>query len=397
MAKKPVVKPTNEPKKEANAEKGSVEKVDSGLATADKATALPKTQIPKPKRSLSSKALSVIALLFAGGAAALYGGPKLAPMLPSGLSPVANFFSPGEAAASDKIQALSADLSARLELLESAKAPDVSEQFQSLSGEINEKITNLSDQVAASDSQDIEARLTAVETQLSGLTAQVSSLGQNLSGVEAGDATAELSAYQAVIDGLKAEIATLSSKQGLIGQRIDEVTATTDRRVEQANETISEITRSKALSDIATALEAGNSFTDALMMLTDGGVDVPPALNDVANGVTTLANLKSSFSAAAHAAIKASFNQDKPADLTGKVASFFKSQVTVRSLEPQEGMSADAILSRVQAAMDAEDLGVALSQANDLSGASKAAMETWLSAAKTRQAALDAVAALTAN
>ena len=360
--------------------------------------------VVKKKMGFSSQVLSALVLLFAGGAAALYVGPKLAPMLPSGMAPVAQFLSPGEASATDKIANLQAELNRRITAIENKEAPDVTAQFTTLSADMNSRITALSDQVSAADSADIEARLTAVETQLSGLTARIDSLSIPSSD----DGSVNVSGFQATIEGLKAQIETLSSKQGMIGQKIDDVAANTNRRVEEAQTkvaeveenamaTISDITRAKAISDIAGALETGGDFSAALTTLSDGGVTVPADLSNVAAGVPTLATLKTDFSSAAHAGLKASIKQETPENLTGKLAGFFKSQVTVRSLEPQEGETTDAVLSRIQGALDGEDLAAALQQAAGLNDAAKSAMANWLSDAQTRQTALDAVATFSKN
>ena len=74
-----------------------------------------------------------------------------------------------------------------------------------------------------------------------------------------------------------------------------------------------------------------------------------------------------------------------------------KSQVTVRSLEPQDGTSTDAILSRIQGALDNDNLVDALAQADGLNDISKSAMADWLASATTRQSALYAVSALAGN
>jgi len=418
MAKKPVVKATKDAVKDSA--EGVVEKVESDVVDVksevvekvdEKASEVIADDVPrqaKSKSSFSSKALGAIALLLLGGAAALYGGPKLAPMLPAGMAPVANFLSPGEASASDQIATLGSDLDARLNALENAKAPDLSEELKSLNADIDSRLTGLSDQMNAVDGTDIETRLAAVETQLTGLTATMDSLNAQLAGVEGGQGNADLTVYQSVIDGLKAEVAALSTKQGAMTQRIDEVSANTDRRVEEAEvkvaqveetaqESISDISRAKALTDIAAAMESGADFSAALSSLTDGGVEVPAALMDLAGGVPTLATLKSGFSDAAHAGLKASIKEETSNGLGGKLTGFLKSQITVRSLEPQEGTSADAVLSRIQGALDDDNLMGALEQVSGLSDASKTAMTGWLSSAQTRQSALDALLALTAN
>jgi hypothetical protein len=402
MAKKPVVTDVNDTEE---LPKGDDVTVDAVVTEAEVA---PETDVsitePKKKSSFSGKVLSALALLLAGGAAALYGGPKLAPMLPAGMAPVAQFLSPGEASTGDKLASLEEKLNTRLTAIENVEAPDVKAAFTDLSADMNSRITALSDQVTATDSGDIEARLTAVETQLSGLAASI----ETLSVPANADGSVDVSGFQATIDGLKAQIETLSSKQGMMGQKIDDVAANTNRRVEEAQTkvtqveetaqaTITDITRAKAISDIAGAMETGGDFSAALATLTDGGVSVPDALTSVAGGVTTLTTLKSDFSSAAHASLKASIKGETPDSMTGKLAGFFKSQVTVRSLEPQEGETTDAILSRIQGALDGEDLGAALQHAAGLNDASKSAMANWLSAAQTRQTALDAVSAFSKN
>jgi hypothetical protein len=392
MAKKPVVTDVIE-----NEEQPQVD----DAVSADVETETP-DPTPSKKSSVSGKVLGALVLLLAGGAAALYGGPKLAPMLPAGMAPVAQFLSPGEASATDKIANLEAALNTRLTTLESAEAPDVTGQFTALSADMNSRITALSDQVTASDSGDIESRLTAVETQIAGIAATIDSLSAPT------DGSVDVSGFQATIDGLKAQIETLSSKQGMIGQKIDDVAANTNRRVaeaqtkvaeveENAASTISDITRAKAISDIAGALEAGGDFSAALTTLKDGGVTVPTELVELGAGVPTFATLKADFSSAAHAGLKASIKGETSDNMSGKLVGFFKSQVTVRSLEPQEGENTDAVLSRIQGALDGENLADALQQAAGLNAASKSAMANWLSAAQTRQTAWDAVATVSKN
>lgn len=417
MAKKPKVEPTQEldgKVTDENVTKGRltpedmdlVEGSDSDLDTSSQ-TDVGVIASEKPQKK-SSKLLPAAVLLLAGGGAALYGGPKLAPHLPAGMAPVAEFLSPGEATARDQIANLEKQLATRIEALENAEAPDISAELASLNSGIEERITGLSDQIAATDSGDIEARLAAVETQLSGLSASMETLTNKMAGVSSGEASPELASYQSVIDGLRAEIAALSSKQGMIGQRIDEVAVKTDRRVEEADAkveevtqtaqaSISDITQAKAISDIAAAIESGTGFADALTTLSDGGVTISAALMDAGAGVATLAKLKADFSSAAHGALKASIKSEADTGTTSKLMGFLKSQVTVRSLEPQDGETTDAVLSRIQGALDADNLSDALMQAAGLNEVSKSAMSDWLASATKRQSALDAVSALSGN
>jgi hypothetical protein len=421
MAKKPDAEPTKElddGAKETNATTGRltaeemdlVEDSDVDQKDLESLDGVSESSVEvlaaKPKKS--SKVLPAVALLAIGGGAALFGGPKLAPYLPAGMAPVADFLAPGQATARDQIAVLDTQFSNRIDALENAKVPDLSADLQSLGADLKGRITGLSDQVSASDSGEIEARLTFVETQLSGLSATLENLTTQMSGVASGEASPELASYQSVIEGLRAEIATLSSKQGMIDQRIDEVAVKTDRRVDEADAkvvevqetaqaSISDMAHAKSVSDILAALEAGTDFSRALTTLSEGGITVPVALSDVATGAPTLATIKTGFSGAAHAALKASIKSESDSGVTNKLMGFLKSQVTVRSLEPQDGETTDAILSRIQGALDGDNLSDALAQAAGLNDISKTAIADWLASATTRQSALDAVSALSGN
>ena len=57
--------------------------------------------------------------------------------------------------------------------------------------------------------------------------------------------------------------------------------------------------------------------------------------------------------------------------------------------QPKEGDSGDAILSRAEAAVKAEDYATALAELDSLPEAAKAEMEAWMARAQAR---LDAVA-----
>lgn len=60
-------------------------------------------------------------------------------------------------------------------------------------------------------------------------------------------------------------------------------------------------------------------------------------------------------------------------------------------------MTPDAILSRMEAALKADDLTTVMSEADSLPSEAKAAMSDWLALAKRRFAATDAFARLAAE
>lgn len=365
----------------------------------------PLEEFEEHHRSLSSRILSVLAVLVIGGGIALWGGPKLAPYLPAGLAPVANFLAPGQNAADVKIEQLRSDVTAQLDQINTGPDTDlittmIEEAIAgSLSGQ-DQEIDALRDQIAASDSAEIESRIATLETRLEGLSSELQVLidGVHASGETLNaETTDQLSTYAAAISGLKAEIADLASKNGALSQRIDEVAASSARKVEEAETMASTIAMSADLlaqiSAVEKALESGSPFDKNLQVIA-GLTDqhIPTALSGVATtGVAAMATLKSDFPPAAHAALRASIKESADAGTIGKLSAFLQSQIGTRSLKPKEGSDTDAVLSRIEDLLNKGDLSGALNEAEALSLASAAAMSDWLSAATTLNGAKTAL------
>lgn len=350
--------------------------------------------------SLSSKILTGLVLLFMGGALALWGGPKLAPHLPAGLAPVAQFLAPGQNTSAE-LDALNAEIAG---VKAAQQNNTVAQDVATLKEQTGAQIQALSDQIAATDGEAIEARLAEVETQLGGLSVQMSTLTESLTGMSqqteglSAESNAQIAAYKAQIEGLKAEISQLSSMQGSLSQKIDDVSVTSERKVAAAEQKVSTVEVAKGFADIAIALDNGVPFADQLGVFDVAGMELPTALSTAADrGVPTLAALKSDFSGAAHSALKAAIKADGDTGVAARFGSFLKSQVTVRSLEPRDGDDADAVLSRMQGHLDADQLDVALQEATLLDNAATAAMSDWLGKAQARVAAINALQELKSN
>jgi len=69
-----------------------------------------------------------------------------------------------------------------------------------------------------------------------------------------------------------------------------------------------------------------------------------------------------------------------------RLLAFMKAQFGVRSLEAQPGTSAEAILSRAQAAVTKGDLNAALSELNNLPQLGQDHLQDWIAAAQNRVA-----------
>ena len=348
------------------------------------------------KINFSRYVVEIIFLLFIGGFIALFFGPKLAPIMPAGMAPIAKFISQGEASLSEKLEKLNSDLSKRLSLLENAKYPDFNKELKELSIVLNSQIMILSDRISIIDDQDISVSLSNIKLRVSELSTQIDNLSYASIDMLTQESKAGVRDHELVLIRLKSEIKTLSSKQDLLTQRINEMTFT--KIVPNVkNIIIPDTDQIIAIDEIKSALKLGSEFVDALAALSKTGVEVPIALNEARNGVATLSLLKANFPAAARAGLKASIKQESSPGLTGKIMGFLKSQVTIRSLDSQEGASTDAVLSRIQVALNNDNLSGVLFQKNDLDEPTRLAMNSWLLAVKKRQAALDAVANLLIN
>ena len=157
---------------------------------------------------------------------------------------------------------------------------------------------------------------------------------------------------------------------------------------------------SKDLNDfdkIKEALNFGGPYKLALEEISKKEIQIPKALLDNSEGVVTMNYLKTNFPTVAHASLKASLKQSDESGLGGKLLGFLKSQVTVRSLDAQEGNSVNAILSRMQVALNNDDLSEVIRQSSDLNGAAKSEINDWLSLAVKRQKTVDAFSEMLGN
>ncbi len=410
------------------------------------------------RSSLAGRFLWLLLLLLGGAGLALWGGPKLAPMLPEPLQPLAKYLTPGASEVktsldevNTEIAALRTDTQAKIEALPApvgqaaideaiAKAVGTARtETEAAMTERTDKLAAdlaaLSDKVTAADSGEIEGRLSSLESKIAGMSTEFASLQSALGELKTSTgesdnntATAELSAelaakmaaYAASLDGLKAELAEVSTQNGEVRQRIDEVEAATARQISEADarvearinaaderteemEQTAEVAAKAAeieaaMRNVRAKLDNGAAFSDELAVVVDAaGVDLPEALMMHAeNGVPTAASLEGGFGNAASAAIRSSIKADADAGTVSGFRAFLKSQVVTRSLSPQDGDGTDAVLSRMEAGFKNGDLAATLSEAEALPAPAAEAMADWLTKARTRAEALSGFDALNA-
>ena len=278
---------------------------------------------------------------------------------------------------------------------------------------IDATIADVADRIPERDTETpaaVEAlgsQLEALRSDVAGLRSTVDSLSDTVANLAIGGD-----------DGQEAPdfAAAFENQMSQFQAEVDRVTANAAAEAEAAR-TEAEATRAAAEAEAAAALEAaavaerqanlraglaevqiaidtGAPFAGALGLLD--GVEIPQALASVAeDGVLPLTELQRTFPEAARAALQAADRSpDEAASPVGKFTAFLLAQTNARSLEPRDGDSADAVLSRAEAALKSGDLAATLSEIGALAEGPLSAISSWLEGANTRNAAVAAVAEL---
>ena len=377
MAKKPIKKD----KQEANIE----DQIDNEILNQETVGDL------KSNNNIIKYSMIIIFSLICGGIITLSFSTKISALLPSGMAPLARFLSPSEALAIERIQIYKLETDNRLNKIENIKHPNVDLKIKELRDEISNDIAQISKELTEIDNSKIENRLSELEKKITNTLTLVDELVFNSSkNVIINDSPLNKN-YDLIIKKLRSEITFLSNQQNFLIEQFN--------TLKNANLNTSK-KNSKDLNDfdkIKEALNFGGPYKLALEEISKKEIQIPKVLLDNSEGVVTMNYLKTNFPTVAHASLKASLKQTDESGLGGKLLGFLKSQVTVRSLDAQEGNSINAILSRMQVALNNDDLSEAIRQSSDLNGAAKSEIKDWLSLAVKRQETVDAFSEMLGN
>ncbi len=332
--------------------------------------------------NLSSSILRVLAILVIGAVSALWAGPKLAPMLPAGLKPVADFLSP-QADISAQLTALQTDFENRIAKIESGKnqqdpmaqiSPAL-DQLKSSDAELTANIDTL-----AQTGKILEETVASLQAEVTKIIARQALSAQN------GQVSDE------ALQQFETRLAAIAAAQ----QELNQSQTMAVKAQQDAKGKLRLAGATNALTQISDALETGKPFQEALSQLSDvANLTVPAELADIATkGTPSLFALKQQLPQLARLALRndaAASADDTP---LGKFSSFLKSQVGTRSLEPQTGDGLDAVLSRIEAALEAGNPGNALTQTSTLSDSALQVMGDWVASLTQLNNATNAVQAL---
>ena len=348
----------------------------------------------EPRPSLAARALRGLLLVSIGIIVALWGAPKLAPVLPAGLGPVAEFLMPGQSDAKASVAALRTELDQKLANVLKSTGIDQTAINKSISAYAvtqAEEIEIIKDALFSIQSQDIETRIALLESRFKGLSAEISAVTERVllqipknDAILSETAVTELSDYSAALEKLKSQVSELSVTNSILSQKIEEASKASSRRIKEAEKEATKqvvsIAIKKNLADVAIALDRGGPFKaslDALALAT--GVKIPESLAIIAvNGSTSWLTLRNGFSEVAHKALRADIQAKVDDGSISKLGAFFKTQVGTRSLERKEGPETDAILSRVEDDLLNRRLDAALIEANSLPSSVKSAISVWV-------------------
>ena len=377
MAKKPIKKD----KQEANIE----DQIDNEILNQEAVGDL------KSNNNILKYSMIIIFSLICGGIITLSFSTKISALLPSGMAPLARFLSPSEALAIERIQIYKLETDNRLNKIENIKHPNVDLKIKELRDEISNDIAQISKELTEIDNSKIENRLSDLEKKITNTLTLVDELVFNSSkNVIINDSPLNKN-YDLIIKKLRSEITFLSNQQNLLIEQFNTLKNANLNTFKKNSKDLNDFDKIKE------ALNFGSPYKLALEEISKKEIQIPKVLLDNSEGVVTMNYLKTNFPTVAHASLKASLKQTDESGLGGKLLGFLKSQVTVRSLDAQEGNSINAILSRMQVALNNDDLSEVIRQSSDLNGAAKSEIKDWLSLAVKRQETVDAFSEMLGN
>jgi len=377
MAKKPIKKD----KQEANIE----DQIDNEILNQETVGDL------KSNNNIIKYSMIIIFSLICGGIITLSFSTKISALLPSGMAPLARFLSPSEALAIERIQIYKLETDNRLNKIENIKHPNVDLKIKELRDEISNDIAQISIELTEIDNSKIENRLSELEKKITNTLTLVDELVFNSSkNVIINDSPLNKN-YDLIIKKLRSEITFLSNQQNLLIEQFNTLKNANLNTFKKNSKDLNDFDKIKE------ALNFGGPYKLALEEISKKEIQIPKVLLDNSEGVVTMNYLKTNFPTVAHASLKASLKQTDESGLGGKLLGFLKSQVTVRSLDAQEGNSVNAILSRMQVALNNDDLSEVIRQSSDLNGAAKSEIKDWLSLAVKRQETIEAFSEMLGN
>ncbi len=265
------------------------------------------------------------------------------------------------------------------------------------SAQMQGEITAIKEQLAQPLTTDpaLVARIDALEAALDAATngADLTAITARIAALENRPQTSanDVAALQQQITMMKSQMnpvdASAMVKTAIAAELAGVSSAATEMRDQALNAAKSAETVA-AIGLLQAALDTGAPFASV--------TDLPnfPTLlaEHAAAGIPSLGTVKTSFPDTARAALEAALKANMGETWSERVTNFLRNQTGARALNPREGDDPDAILSRVEAALNAADLQAVLTEIKGLAPEAQTAMADWTAQVQLRQSAIDAVA-----
>lgn len=270
---------------------------------------------------------------------------------------------------------------------------------------LDAELTRLRDEVAARPAATTD--IGPLETRLTDLEARLTALEKRPVAGGAASSTA-IDALSRELEALRSQVTQQAGSGGAEADRITAAATEAEAKIKAATDEAAKLKAEaegiarqakadSALRLMQAALESGAPFTAALEDLTAAGIEVPAELQQDAQGIPTLDELRTSFPEAAREALSVTVQPAPDAGALDRLGAFLRGQTGARSLTPREGNDPDAILSRAEAALNQGDLAAALSELRALPVEVQGPMTDWIKLAEKRLTALEAAAVLSAK
>ena len=278
----------------------------------------------------------------------------------------------------------------------------------------DEKIGLLEDQLATvapvtTPDPDVITRLTALESKSEfdpqPLTDRIAALEARFTAIEklpadgSGASAAAVAALQADMQALRDAATKASEGVALKSETVLQEAESTAAESSKVTEALAAaVRRLAALGQLRSALDTGAPFAEYLVDLASESTPVPAVLAESAeSGLPTLPGLRLTYPPAARLALDAALRANMGESWSERATSFLRSQTGARSLNARDGTDPDAVLSRAEAALNAGNLTVVLTELQSLSPEAQLALADWRAMAQKRLDAEQAISALAAT
>ncbi len=283
----------------------------------------------------------------------------------------------GAATKAEAVGSAVAALQSRVAALESRPAAATSDSVEALGEKVAALDAGMGDVAGRVATLEARSAITAPvgDGGTSGLAASFADIETRLGRVEAG---------AAAVVALRERVAAVENAVTELVARVDALAA----RPAAAGES-ERAARAVAIAMVRQAAGRGDPFAGEVATLEALGADATAiaALKPLAErGVPSIATLQAGFPSIADKVLIASTSADPEAGILDRIASFGRGLVSIRPTTAIQGDTPEAVVSRMQAAVDRGDLTAALAERAALPAPGQAASAAWASAASDRVA-----------